>query len=164
MSKAKKALCVLGFSAVFVLGLLVFSSQAQAVANITGKIIRTDGTPIEDLYVYANKESATFSNVTDVNGDFNITITGASITGNYIIKPSSTLSVSETSPVANENHSVYFFPQTVSNISVTDGAITANVNFSLLPRGMISGKVTDQSGAAIDDAYVYAINNNNSNL
>lgn len=119
MSKAKKALCVLGFSAVFVLGLFVFSSPVRADATITGKIIKTDGTPIVNMFLHAYRDNLMFSSNsgTDADGNYTITIPSASASGVYAVKTRNSIYVYDMG--TTRGHSEYYYIQENNNVSVT---------------------------------------------
>lgn len=153
MTKTKKLICALFFGTVFII-VGGFAKQAQADATITGKIIKTDGTPIANMYLIAYRNNLMFPSYTgtDVNGNYTITIPSASASGVYAVKTRSSIYTYDMGTV--RGHSEYYYFQENKNVSVTDGAATANINFTLTKKGMVSGKITDSSGQPVLDVQV----------
>lgn len=150
MSKTKKLIYALIFCAVFAF-VGGFAKQARADATITGKITKTDGTPVEDIRVYAYKDNQYFASddSTDANGDYTITIPSAVAAGVYAVKTAQYIYVYDMGTA--RGHYEYYYIQENKNVSVTDGVAAPNINFSLTKKGAVSGKITDSNGQPINN-------------
>lgn len=145
-----------------ILGFGFLANEALAAASISGKVIKTDGTPVETMRVYAYKGSSMFADYTDANGDYTINITDASITGTYTVKTGYFAMSDDMGQV--RYHYEYYYPQENPSVPVTDGGATPGINFSMTRRGMMQGKVTKTDGTPIYDALVYIWSKNDSNV
>lgn len=118
---------------------VIIDCVLQTGGTITGKVMDVNDNSINNCYIYVNDVNGpTSKNIYTTTRTYTI---GGLQDGNYTVscRPS--------------NYSE-FTNQTKSNITVSKGQITT-VDFVLQPGETISGKVTDISGNAISNVYIY---------
>jgi hypothetical protein len=115
--------------------------QLDTSGSISGKVTTSSGIPLANVLVAATSETSEYYGIayTDSSGFYKIT--NGLGTGVYMV-------------VALKG----LIPSFMEDVAVTVGQETSNINFQITisPSGSMSGRVTDTSGNAIEDASVYA--------
>jgi len=134
--------------------LLIFSSavssspqttpEKSATASISGNVKIKDK-PVAGVTVFAEEQNprgwrqrSIFRGTTDQNGNYRITNLSA---GTYTIRPSAPSFALE-DDVAN------------NAVVITEGESVEDINFSMIPGGVITGRITDQDGKPVIAEYV----------
>jgi len=137
------------------------SSAALATGAISGKVTNSTAAGIANVFVrvytISNPSSYYESATTDSSGNYTVQNLPS---GSYKVKFSASFSDNYPEEWYNKKSSY----AEADSVSVTEGTSTSGINAQLTTGGIISGKVTDTSGAGINyvSAYIYTIANSSS--
>jgi len=125
--------------------------HAQGNGRITGYVYETDGvTPIEGADVYADEfDTGQWGHGATTQADGGYTITGLP-SGDYMVSCSSQHHVHEYYKETEQHH-------LATPVTVVEPDTTSNIDFTLDPAGTVTGRVTEEGGAPIENLWIIPI-------